>query len=229
MVEFEKRKIYCLAEILSSLDYYQGLRTLLKEQINDTKEMEKKDKKLYEKTLKKDLDQLDRVIYSWESVLVEISKFSSLKVLNFVKDVLNYSFLEQYIVIPGVSGCNRNRTYFENDFNILNESFCFDILTTYEAKERLDKHLEQNKKHLETVLELKLALNDPNSIFLRSNSNVAVLDGIHCAQKFETFSNILHPLFCRLVDLKLKNSELTEDEIFDDVLKFAKGYIKIKR
>lgn len=229
MVDFEKRKIYCLAEILSSLDYYQGLRNLVKEQIKEVKAMDIKDKKTYEKTLKKDLEKLNVTIYELDSILTEISKFSSLKLLNFVKDVLNYSSCEDYVVIPNVSGYGNSKSRFDNTFNILDEEFSFDVLTTRKSSEDLELYLEKNKKHLESVLELKLVLKDPNSIFLRSDSNARVFDGTHCASKFEEFSDVLYPIFCRLVDLKIKNPEWSEDEVFENALEFTKEYIKVKR
>lgn len=175
------------------------------------------------KEAKKQLRQIKLNIKSVLDELESLSTFDCNSFLLFLKDYLSIVEDEEYVLLDNVQEDDfimaiATHTYplslFSNNYNI--------ITTVSNAKElQMQKDYGMTGGDTDDIEEYLSVCDDEKYICLEDDESYSLLDGTTLDEDFSSYPYLLDVAY-ELVDLKLKKSELTDEELFNIILSEAK-------
>ena len=190
----------------------------------------RKESKIQKKELKTQLRGLKKNISDWLYILEDSVTFERYEFLSFLTKYLSLVEKEQYISMKDVQEESllvpAYRFYL---FDLFNDKY--DIITTLDNYDKLSNQDRSfwgtaDTDDIETYLE---ACDNNRFICLEVEDEYTLLDGTNLAPEFKEYP-YLYDLAYEIIDLKLADPYLSNDEIFDMILsKEARPYKKPKK
>ena len=190
----------------------------------------RKESKIQKKELKTQLRGLRKNISDWLFILEDCVTFERYQFLSFLTKYLSIVEKEQYISMKGVQEESAFiPTYRYYLFDLFNDKY--DIITTLDNYDKLSNQDRSfcgtaDTDDIETYLE---ACENKRFICLEVEDKYTLLDGTSLAEEFREYP-YLYDLAYEIIDLKLSNPSLSNDEIFNMILsKESRPYKKPKK